>query len=281
MSKKTASNAAFLQDMPRLKKKLSEEKGVDLEECQTEYQKNETEKTAKNQGNQKEENHAEPHYFGHRKRLRDRFLKNEQSVMLDYELLEMLLGIVQPRKDIKPVAKKLLRLFGSFAGVIGAEIGQLQAVNGMGTSSIAMLKIIHESICRILKERAMNRPLISNGEQVIEYCKISMGYLGTEHNRVLFLNSKNYLIETEMRARGTIDHTHTYPREIVTRALELRAKAIIMVHNHPSGVVTPSCEDLQVTLAVRDAARLMDIELHDHLIVSRNDYYSMRMEEDI
>ena len=168
MSKKTASNAAFLHDMPRLKKKLSEEKGVDLEECQTEYQKNETEKTAKNQGNQKEENHAEPHYFGHRKRLRDRFLKNEQSVMLDYELLEMLLGIVQPRKDIKPVAKKLLRLFGSFAGVIGAEIGQLQAVNGMGTSSIAMLKIIHESICRILKERAMNRPLISNGEQVIE-----------------------------------------------------------------------------------------------------------------
>ena len=246
MPKKIAFNATFLDNISCLKEKLPEEKRVDLEERQTEHQKNETEKTAKNEGNEKpKDQKSEPHYLGHRKRLRDRFLKNEQSVMLDYELLEMLLGIVQPRKDIKPVAKKLLRLFGSFAGVIGAEIGQLQAVSGMGTSSIAMLKIIHE------------------------------------HNRVLFLNSKNYLIETEMRARGTIDHTHTYPREIVTRALELRAKAIIMVHNHPSGIVTPSCEDLQVTLAVRDAARLMDIELHDHLIVSRNDYYSMRMEEDI
>lgn len=222
-----------------------------------------------------------PHYFGHRERLRERFLKGEQSAVHDYELVEMLLGIIQPRKDTKPVAKYLLRIFGSFAGIIGAEVGQLQAINGMGRSSIAMFKVIHESICRILKEGAMKRPLMNNGERVIEYCKVSMGYLGTEHNKVLFLNSKNYLIEAEMKARGTIDHTHTYPREIITRALELRAKAIIMVHNHPSGIVTPSQEDLDVTLAVKHAARLMEIDLHDHLIVSRNDYYSMRMEGDI
>lgn len=223
----------------------------------------------------------QPDYIGHRERLRKRFLGNDQSAMPDYELVEMLLAIVQPRKDTKPIAKKLIRLFGSFAGIIGAEVGQLQSINGMGSSSIAMLKVIHESICRILKEGIMQRPLIDNGDRVIEYCKVSMGYLGTEYNRVLFLNSKNYLIESEMKARGTIDHTHTYPREIIARALELRAKAIIMVHNHPSGIATPSREDIEVTLAVREAARFMEIELHDHIIVARNSFYSMRMEGDI
>lgn len=216
-------------------------------------------------------------YLGHRARLRQRFLSTDQSVMSDYELIEMLLGIVQPRKDTKPLAKRLLKLFGSFNGIVGAETGQLRAVHGVGDSSIAMLKVIHESVCRMLKENLMHMPLMNNGERVIDYCRASMGYLGREQSRVLFLNSKNYLIADEMKSEGTIDYSHTYPREIITRALELRAKSLIMVHNHPSGDPTPSKNDIDVTKHVQDIATKMEINLHDHIIVSRTGWYSMKL----
>ena len=218
-----------------------------------------------------------PDYFGHRERLRRRFLSIDTSAMYDYEILEMLLGIIQPRKDTKPVAKDLLRIFGSFNGIIGAEIGQLKAIKGVGDSSIAMLKVVHESVCRMLKETAMDRPLLNNGERVIDYCKASMAYLGHEQHRVLFLNTKNYLIADEMKAEGTIDYAHTYPREIITRALELRAKAMIMVHNHPSGDPTPSKDDVDVTKHVADIAARMEISLHDHIVVAKNGCCSMRL----
>lgn len=218
-----------------------------------------------------------PHYFGHRQRLRERFLSMDQSNLPDYELVEMLLGLAQPRKDVKPLAKRLLWLFKSFNGIIGAEIGQLRAVGGIGDSSIAMFKVIHESVCRILKKSIMDRPLMNNGEQVMEYCKASMAYLGREQNRILFLNSKNFLIADEMKSEGTIDYSYTYPREIITRALELRAKSIIMVHNHPSGDPSPSQADIELTLDVKEIASKMEINLHDHIIVASSHCYSMKI----
>lgn len=217
-------------------------------------------------------------YLGHRERLRNRFLAGDQSLMPDYELLEMLLGIIQPRRDTKPLAKQLFRLFGSFAAVIGAEVGQLQAVKGMGAMTIAMLKVMHEIVCRMLKEDVMRKPIMNNGDIVINYCRASMAYLGREQNRVLFLNSKNYLIWDELKYDGTIDYSHTYPREIITRALELRAKSIIMVHNHPSGDHTPSKQDIEITRHMLEICKKMEILLHDHIIVSKTGFFSMKME---
>jgi DNA repair protein RadC len=228
-----------------------------------------------------EEAELKPHYLGHRQRLRERFLSGDQSKVMDYELLEMLLGLILPRKDTKPLAKRLLKLFGNFSGIIGAEVGQLKAVEGIGDSSIAMFKVIHESICRILKENLMSRPLLNNGERVVDYCRAGMAYLGREQHRILFLNSKNYLIADEMRIEGTIDYTYTYPREIITRALEVRAKSIIMVHNHPSGDPSPSKEDIIITKQVQDIASKMEIYLHDHIIVAKKGAYSMRLAGDI
>ena len=219
-----------------------------------------------------------PDQIGHRARLRKRFLASDQSTMPDYELLEMLLGIVQPRKDTKPIAKHLIRLFGSFGGIIGAEVGQLQAVPGIGEMCTAMLKVIHGIVCRILKEDAMRAPIMNSGDRVIDYCRASMAYLGREQNRVLFLNSKNYLIADELKYEGTVDYAYTYPREIITRALELRAKSIIMVHNHPSGDPKPSKQDIDITNQVHDITRRMEINLHDHIIISKTGHYSMRSE---
>lgn len=219
-----------------------------------------------------------PDYIGHRERLRTRFLSGDQALIPDYELLEMLLGIIQPRRDTKPLAKQLLRLFGSFAAVVGAEAGQLQAVKGMGAMSISMFKVIHEIVCRMLKEDIMRSPIMNNGDIVINYCRASMAYLGREQNRVLFLNSKNYLIADELKYDGTVDYSHTYPREIITRALELRAKSIIMVHNHPSGDHTPSKQDVEVTKHMLDLCRKMEILLHDHIIVSKTGFFSMKMQ---
>ena len=144
--------------------------------------------------------------------------------------------------------------------------------------SVAMIKVIHEIVCRMLKEDVMRNPVMNTGDRVIDYCRAAMGYLGREQNRVLFLNSKNYLISDELKHEGTVDYVHTYPREIITRALELRAKSIIMVHNHPSGDYAPSRQDIEITKHVKDIANKMEINLHDHLIVTKTGYYSMRME---
>lgn len=221
-----------------------------------------------------------PHYWGHRKRLRLRFLSS-QSLMPDYELIEMLLALVQPRKDVKPLAKRLVSLFKSINGIIGAEISQLRSVDGMGDSSISMFKVIHECVCRSLKASIMQQPLMNNGEMVMEYCRASIGYLGKEETRLLFLNSKNYLIADEYKSEGTIDYSYAYPREIITRALELRAKSIIMVHNHPSGDPSPSKSDIEVTLKVRDIAESMEMKLHDHIIVASGGCYSMKANGDV
>lgn len=219
---------------------------------------------------------GQPH-AGHRARLRQRFLQAGPSSLQDYEVLEMLIGFARPLIDTKPIAKSLLASFNDLKGVIGADISQLRSVVGIGEMSIVLLKIVHETVCRFLRSHiSTNKPILDNPEEVINYCRAKIGYLSKEVNLILFLNNKNGLISTELRFEGTVDHSHTYPREIIAKALEVGAKAIIMVHNHPSGDPTPSPEDIEVTKNMNDIADLMNISLHDHLIIGRHTAYSMR-----
>lgn len=218
----------------------------------------------------------QPHYTGHKSRLRKRFLAHDPSALPDYELIEMLLSVIQPRKDMKPLAKELLRIFESFTAVICAESAQLKAVEGIGESSIAMFKVIHEAICRILKQGIMDRPVINNISRVVDYCKASMAYRGTEQSRILFLNAKNYLISDEMRTNGTVCQVTVHAREVVKRALDLYASGMIMVHNHPTGDPSPSQQDIDLTREVCRISDGLSLTLHDHIIVAKNGYYSMK-----
>ncbi len=216
------------------------------------------------------------HSTGHRKRLRERFFDSDQSKFSDYELIEMLLHISQPRKDVKPLAKDLISTFNSFSAVISSEQEKLSKIKGMGPVSIAMFKVIHESLCRLLKDDFSDQPILNTGEKVMDYCRARMAYLDKEQFRVLFLNKKNILIRDEVQQIGTIDHAPIYPREIMQRSLELGASAIILVHNHPSGNSTPSKADITATYHVRDVAKMMNIDVHDHLIISKKGCFSMR-----
>lgn len=209
-----------------------------------------------------------PHYSGHRGRLRQRFLAAPDALP-DYELLELLLATAIPRRDVKPLAKMLIDRFGGFAEVIDAPIEVLSACDGMGDASAAVLKVVRQAAIRLSRLSVLNRPVLTNWTQLQDYCTASMGRLPTEQFRLLFLDRKNVLIADEIQQSGTVDHTPLYPREVVKRALELHASAIIMVHNHPSGDTTPSKADVDMTRMVRDALRGVGITLHDHLIVGR------------
>ncbi|MAG96527.1 MAG: DNA repair protein RadC [Alphaproteobacteria bacterium] len=210
-----------------------------------------------------------PHYHGHRDRLRKR-LQNDASGLADYELLELLLFLAKPRGDVKPLAKELLKHFGGdFAEVISADPGRLKEVSGIGDSSIAALKTVHAAALRLGQARVLNRPALSSWTALLEYCRASMAYSKTERFRVLFLDRKNILIADEVQQRGTVDHTPVYPREVVKRALELEASAIIMVHNHPSGDPTPSKADIEMTREVAAAGEKLGISLHDHVVIGK------------
>ncbi len=217
-----------------------------------------------------------PHYAGHRSRLRARFLEAGPDALADYELLELLLFLARPRADVKPLAKALLARFGSFAEVISAEPERLAEVRGVGESAIVALKTAQAAALRLMRQEIMERPILSSWDQVLAYCRASMGYGPTERFRILFLNRKNVLIADEEQQRGTVDHTPVYPREVVKRALELGASAIVMVHNHPSGDPTPSQADIEMTRQVRDAGKAVGVALHDHLVVSREGYASLK-----
>lgn len=213
------------------------------------------------------------HYIGHRERLRDRFLAGADTLP-DYEILELLLASVIPRKDTKPLAKALIDEFGGFAEVLGAPAQVLQAfprVGGVGLSATtaAYLKVVEHAALRMARLRVINRPVISSWDQLLDYCTAAMARLPIEQFRLLFLDRKNALIADELQQTGTIDHTPLYPREVVKRALELNASAIIMVHNHPSGDTTPSRADIEMTKTVRDALRAVSVTLHDHVIIGR------------
>jgi DNA repair protein radc len=222
----------------------------------------------------------EPHHLGHRDRLRERFLAGADSLP-DYEILELLLASVIPRKDTKPLAKALIDEFGGFAEVLAAPAGVLENFPRIGATGVsptvaAYLKVVEHAALRLARLKVMDRPVISSWEQLLDYCNAAMGRLPTEQFRLLFLDRKNMLMADELQQKGTVDHTPLYPREVVKRALDLNASAVIMVHNHPSGDTTPSKADIEMTMAVRDALRAVSITLHDHLIIGRRGHTSFK-----
>lgn len=210
-----------------------------------------------------------PHYTGHRDRLRERFLANPDGVP-DYELLELLLFMAIPRRDVKPIAKQLVARFGSLNGVLNASRADLESVSGISETTATAIKIVQAAGLRMLKQDLEKRPLLNSWQRLLDYLQASMAHEKREHFRLLFLNKKNELIGDEIQHSGTVDHTAAYPREIMKRALELGATAIILVHNHPSGDHTPSQTDIDMTNLIIAAAKPFSIVVHDHLIVSRN-----------
>ncbi len=212
----------------------------------------------------------------HRARLRDRFMAGGATAIPDYELLELLLFRAIPRQDVKPLARELLDRFGDFNRVLTASPAQLARVRGCGPAVVAELKIVTAAAERMARARVMNRPVISSWDALLDYCHTTMAHRGTEQFRVLYLDRKNVLIADQEQASGTVDHVPVYPREVVKRALEVNASALILVHNHPSGDPTPSEADIAMTLQIRDAAETLGLTLHDHLIIGQEREVSFR-----
>lgn len=217
-----------------------------------------------------------PHQTGHRKRLRQRFLRDLGQSMDDYELLELVLTQALPRGDVKPLAKRLIREFGDFGSVISADVERLGKISGLGEAAIVAIKLNGVGALRLLKQDAFKGTIISNWDKLLDYCQAAMGRAEIEQFRLLFLNAKNALIADEIQQQGTINHTPLYPREVIKRALDLHATSIIMVHNHPSGDPTPSQDDIAMTNNVKDAGAKLGITLHDHLIIGLGSYVSFK-----
>jgi len=218
----------------------------------------------------------EPHYHGHRERLRERFLRAGADALQDYELLELVLFRAIPRRDVKPLAKELIERFGGFAEAVSADVERLREMKGLSEAAATELKIVQAAALKLAQGRLMERTAIGSWNQLLQYCRAAMGFDAKEQFRVLFLDSKNRLIADEVQQRGTVNHTPVYPREIVKRALELGSSAIILVHNHPSGDATPSSADIQMTKEIVAAAKALKIEVHDHLVIGRGEPASFR-----
>jgi DNA repair protein RadC len=219
---------------------------------------------------------AVPHFHGHRQRLRERLIAAGPESLPDYELLEILLFAGNPRGDVKPLAKQLLDRFGGFAALLSAEPDALLAVPGLGTAGVAALKSVREASLRLLKAELSNRPIIGSWDKLIDYCSAAIAHGKIEEFHLLFLDRKNALLAHERQQRGTIDHTPVYTREVVKRALELGASALILVHNHPSGDPTPSKADIAVTRDIVKAAAPLGVTVHDHIIIGRGRHASLR-----
>ena len=217
-----------------------------------------------------------PHYHGHRERLRERFYSAGPEALSDYELLEMALFPALPRRDTKPLAKALLKEFGSFAEVIHAPVARLREVEGIGEASINQIKLLAAAAGRVAKGEIKRKIALSSWNDVIEYCRTGMAFADKEQFRLLLLDKRNQLIADEIQQTGTVDHTPVYPREVIKRALELSATALILVHNHPSGDPTPSQADIQMTKAIVQIATPLGISVHDHIIVGKNGHASLR-----
>ena len=217
-----------------------------------------------------------PHFIGHRERLRERFREAGPGALPDYELLEMVLFRAISRGDTKPLAKALIAKFGSFAEVISATPERLKEVAGVGEAIVTELKLVRAAALRLMKGGIINRPLLSSWSAILEYCRASMAFENKEQFRILFLDKKNQLIADEVQQEGTVDHTPVYTREVMKRALELSASAIILAHNHPSGDPTPSFADIDMTQKIIDAGMKLGITVHDHVIIGRNGHTSFR-----
>ena len=218
-----------------------------------------------------------PSYIAdHRQRLRDRFMQGGGPAMPDYELLELVLFRAIPRQDVKPLARLLLDTFGDFNRVITASVPRLALVKGAGPAVILELKLVEAAAQRMMRARVIGKPVLTSWDALLDYCHTTMAHGEIEQFRVLFLDRKNMLIADEAQARGTVDHVPVYPREVVKRALELNASALILVHNHPSGDPTPSDADLTMTQQIKDACYALGLTLHDHLIIGKSKEISFR-----
>ncbi|HTM78702.1 MAG TPA: DNA repair protein RadC [Devosia sp.] len=218
-----------------------------------------------------------PDNAGHRQRVRERFLKLGGDAFEDYELLELALQLVLPRRDTKKLAKTLLKEFGSFSGVFSASTDRLAKVPGLGATSVAHLKVIQAVAVRFGRDRiALEKPVLSSWSELIDYCRAQMAYESIEQFRILFLDKKNRLIADEVQQTGTVDHTPVYPREVIKRALEHSATALILVHNHPSGDPAPSSADVRMTREITDIAKPLGITMHDHIIIGKSGHASLR-----
>ena len=218
-----------------------------------------------------------PSYIAdHRQRLRDRFLQAGGAALPDYELLELVLFRAIPRQDVKPLARQLLDTFGDFNRAISASPARLALVKGVGPAVVLELKLVEAAAQRLMRARVIQKPILSSWDALLDYCHTAMAHRETEQFRVLFLDRKNVLIADEEQAKGTVDHVPVYPREIVKRALELNASALILVHNHPSGDPTPSQSDIAMTGQVQEACGALGLVLHDHLIIGKERELSFR-----
>jgi DNA repair protein RadC len=217
-----------------------------------------------------------PHFHGHRERLRARFREGGAAVLADYELLELILFRALPRRDTKPLAKALLKRFGSLAEVLAAPPALLKEIAGVGDSVVLDLKLTKAFAERIAGEAVRKRPLLSSWSALLGYCRTAMAFEEREQFRILFLDKKNALIADEVQQTGTVDHTPVYPREVMRRALELSATAIILVHNHPSGDPRPSRADIDMTRTIIEIGKPLGITVHDHLVIGREGHVSFK-----
>jgi len=216
------------------------------------------------------------HHLGHRERLRERALNGGLAALPDYEALELYLFRSFPRGDVKPLAKDMLKRFGSLAAVLAASVDDLCKVKGVGPTAALDLKLVHELAQRMGLEPLARRAAITSWSALLAYVKLALAHEPREQFRVLFLDKKNHLIADEVMNEGTVDHAPVYPREVARRALELAASSLILLHNHPSGDPTPSQADVEMTRQVMAAARTLNIAVHDHLVVGREGVASLK-----
>ena len=216
------------------------------------------------------------HFHGHRERLRNRFREAGAEALADYELVELLLFRAIPRRDVKPLAKAVIARFGSFVEAISAPPERLAEIDGMSLNAATELKIVEAAAQRLAKGKIKRRTSMGSWGEVVDYCRAAMAFSDKEEFRILFLDKKNGLIADEVQGIGTVDHTPVYPREVVKRALELSASAVILVHNHPSGDPTPSQQDVKLTLDIIGMAKPLGVMIHDHIIVARQGHASLK-----
>jgi DNA repair protein RadC len=217
-----------------------------------------------------------PHYLGHRERLREKFLEQGPDSLADYEIVELLLTLARPRIDCKPIAKALLKRFGSLPALMAANTEALKSVDDVGDSTVIALKLVQAVAQRMLKREVLDKPVLDSWNRVLDYCHSVMAHQREEQLRLFFLDGRNALVADEMQSKGTVNHTPLYVREVVRRALELGASALIMAHNHPTGDPSPSRDDIALTREVRSALKAVGVSLHDHIIIGRKGHVSLR-----
>jgi len=219
-----------------------------------------------------------PHYLGHRQRLKEKYLTHGLEGFHDYEIMELLLTYGIPRKDVKEPAKELLKRFGGLKGILDAGIDELREVRGLNAHTAVLVKLVKDIGAVYLLQKAQERPQISCTAELIDFCKTAMGALKDEEFRVCYLDAQNRIIAMETVQEGIVNQAVVYPRKVLERALQWKASAIILVHNHPSGHVRPSDADIRLTRTIQETARTLDILVHDHLIIGENRFFSFREE---